>query len=147
MRTQLWLWRISRRAKGQGALDRGWLKRSCSFGKCLAFGQSQDRPFLVGGWIGRCKNGIKQKIPTATHGIYFSYQRGFLLITLPSGRKLAYVKPRIGQNRLSGVGDLMKGSTKKWQRIESYGPKFVENIVQAISRDILAEAMTRPGPV
>ena len=91
------------------------------------------------------KECIKQKIPTATHGIYFSYQRGFLLITLPSGRKLAYVKPRIGQNRFGGESVTYEGvgSTKKWQRIESYGPKFVENIVQAISRDILAEAMTR----
>ena len=91
------------------------------------------------------KECIKQKIPTATHGIYFSYQRGFLLITLPSGRKLAYVKPRIGENRFGGESVTYEGvgSTKKWQRIESYGPKFVENIVQAISRDILAEAMTR----
>lgn len=91
------------------------------------------------------KECIKQKIPTETHGIYFSYQSGFLFITLPSGRKLAYVKPRIGENRFGGESVTYEGvgGTKKWERIESYGPKFVENIVQAISRDILAEAMKR----
>lgn len=91
------------------------------------------------------KTCIKQKIPTATHGLYFAYQHGFLLITLPSGRKLAYLKPRIGQNRFGRESVTYEGvgATKKWQRLESYGPKFVENIVQAISRDILAEAMTR----
>lgn len=91
------------------------------------------------------KECVKQKIPTETHGIYFSYQSGFLFITLPSGRKLAYVKPRIGENRFGGESVTYEGvgGTKKWERIESYGPKFVENIVQAISRDILAESMTR----
>lgn len=108
----------------------------------------QANPNIVSFWwaVDRAvKTCIKQKIPTETHGLYFSYQRGFLLITLPSGRKLAYVKPRIGQNRFGGESVTYEGvgSTKKWQRIESYGPKFVENIVQGISRDILAEAMTR----
>ena len=66
-----------------------------------------------------------------------------LFITLPSGRQLAYVKPRIGENQFGGdcVTYMGVGGTKKWERQESYGPKFVENIVQAISRDILMYAM------
>jgi len=66
-----------------------------------------------------------------------------LFITLPSGRQLAYVKPRIGENRFGGhcVTYEGVGGTKKWERLESYGPKFVENIVQAIARDILCHAM------
>lgn len=66
-----------------------------------------------------------------------------LFITLPSGRQLAYVKPRIGENQFGGdcVTYMGVGGTKKWERLESYGPKFVENIVQAISRDILVYAM------
>ncbi|MGS0745910.1 DNA polymerase [Syntrophomonas erecta subsp. sporosyntropha] len=86
---------------------------------------------------------VKERSSTATHGIRFSYQSGMLFIILPSGRRLSYVKPRIGENRFrsdcityEGVG-----GTKKWERIDSYGPKFVENIVQAISRDILCYAM------
>lgn len=81
---------------------------------------------------------------TETHGIKFMYQKGMLFITLPSGRKLAYVKPRIEENRFGGESVTYEGigSNKKWERIESYGPKFVENIVQAISRDILCYAMS-----
>lgn len=88
---------------------------------------------------------VKKRITTQLGGLTFSYQSGILFIQLPSGRRLAYVKPRIEKNRFDrdevtyeGVGE-----SKKWQRIESYGPKFVENIVQAIARDILAEAMLR----
>ena len=70
-------------------------------------------------------------------------RKGMLFITLPSGRKLAYVKPRIGENRFGGesVTYMRIDATKHWSRIESCGPKFVENIVQAVSRDILAYAM------
>lgn len=66
-----------------------------------------------------------------------------LFITLPSGRSLVYVKPKIGTNRFGGQCITYEGvgSTKKWERIDSYGPKFVENIVQATSRDILCHAM------
>ena len=73
----------------------------------------------------------------------FYYKSGILFIRLPSGRDLAYVKPRIGENQFGGesITYMGVGSTKKWERIESYGPKFVENIVQAISRDILCNAM------
>jgi DNA polymerase len=86
---------------------------------------------------------VKQKTPTETHGIKFTYQSGMLFITLPSGRRLAYVKPLMGENVFGGESVIYEGvgGTKKWERIESYGPKFVENIVQAISRDILCHAL------
>lgn len=86
---------------------------------------------------------VKERTVTETHGIRFSYQSGMLFITLPSGRQLAYVKPRIGLNQFGSQCITYEGvgSTKKWERLESYGPKFVENIVQASSRDILCYAM------
>ena len=89
------------------------------------------------------KECIKKRMPTETHGIRFDYQSGMLFITLFSGRRLAYVKPRIGENQFGGesVTYMGVGGTKKWERLESYGPKFVENIVQAVSRDILCYAM------
>ena len=89
------------------------------------------------------KECIKKRVPTETHGIRFDYQSGMLFITLFSGRRLAYVKPRIGENRFGGESVTYMGvsGTKKWERLESYGPKFVENIVQAVSRDILCYAM------
>ena len=89
------------------------------------------------------KTTIKQRISTEVKGIKFSYKSGMLFITLPSGRRLSYVKPRIGENRFGGESITYEGigSTKKWERIESYGPKFVENIVQAVSRDLLCYAM------
>lgn len=91
------------------------------------------------------KTCITERTTTDTHGIRFQYQSGFLFIALPSGRRLAYVKPRIGENRFGGESVTYEGtaSMKKWDRIESYGPKFVENIVQATARDILAETMLR----
>jgi len=86
---------------------------------------------------------VRDRTVTETHGICFGYQSGMLFITLPSGRRLCYVKPRIGTNRFGSdcVTYEGVGGTKKWERIESYGPKFVENIVQAVSRDILAHTM------
>ena len=86
---------------------------------------------------------VRDRTMTETHGIRFGYQSGMLFITLPSGRRLSYVKPRIGTNQFGSdcVTYEGVGGTKKWERIESYGPKFVENIVQAISRDILSFAM------
>ena len=89
------------------------------------------------------KECIKMRAGTETHGICFDYQGGMLFITLFSGRRLAYVKPRIGENQFGGesVTYMGVGGTKKWERLESYGPKFVENIVQAVSRDILCYAM------
>lgn len=89
------------------------------------------------------KMAIKQRTSTETHGIKFIYQSGMLFIALPSGRRLCYVKPKIGENKFGGESVTYEGvgTNKKWERIESYGPKFVENIVQAISRDILCYAM------
>lgn len=89
------------------------------------------------------KESITKRIQTSTHGIIFNCQSGLLRITLPSGRKLTYVKPQIGVNKFGGESVTYEGigGTKKWERIESYGPKFVENIVQAIARDILVHAM------
>ncbi|MCD8299953.1 MAG: DNA polymerase [Clostridiales bacterium] len=86
---------------------------------------------------------VTQRIDTETHGIRFMYRSGLLMIELPSGRRLCYVKPRMGINRFGSesITYFGVGTTKKWERIESYGPKFVENIVQAISRDILMNAM------
>ena len=86
---------------------------------------------------------VSDKTATETHGIRFTCQSGMLFITLPSGRRLAYVKPRIGENQFGGSAITYMGTNaaKQWARLESYGPKFVENIVQAISRDILCYAM------
>ena len=89
------------------------------------------------------KKAVKERVPAQIHGIHFGVESGILFITLPSGRCLAYVKPRIGINQFGSdcVTYEGVGNTKKWERIESYGPKFVENIVQAISRDILCHAV------
>ena len=89
------------------------------------------------------KTAIRQKTVTETHGIKFAVKSGMLFIALPSCRNLAYVKPRIGENRFGGESVTYEGvgQTRRWERIESYGPKFVENIVQATSRDILVYAM------
>ncbi len=89
------------------------------------------------------KDCVKKRMATQTHGIKFEYKSGFLFIQLLSGRKIAYVKPRIGENKFGGESVTYEGvgTTKKWERLESYGPKFVENIVQAMARDILCFAM------
>ena len=105
-----------------------------------------SNPNIVQFWweVDRCvKDTIRQRRRSDTHGIRFDYESGMLFITLPSGRRLSYVKPRIGENKFGGESVTYEGvgATKKWERIESYGPKFVENIVQAISRDILCYAM------
>jgi len=86
---------------------------------------------------------VNDRTVTETHGIRFSYQSGMLFITLPSGRRLAYVKPRIGENQFGSPCVTYEGvgGTKKWERLDTYGPKLVENIVQATSRDILSYAM------
>ena len=89
------------------------------------------------------KDCIRQRVPTETHGLHFDYRSAMLFITLPSGRRLAYVKPRLGENQFGGESVTYMGvsGTKKWERLESYGPKFVENIVQGTARDILCYAM------
>jgi DNA polymerase len=82
---------------------------------------------------------VRDRTTAETHNIRFSYQSGMLFITLPSGRRLAYVKPRIGINQFGSdcVTYEGVGATKKWERLQSYGPKFVENIVQALSRPVI----------
>lgn len=89
------------------------------------------------------KTVVKLHTRTETHGIKFFWKSGMLFIKLPSGRTLSYVKPKIGENKFGGESVTYEGvgSTKKWERLESYGPKFVENIVQAVSRDLLMNAM------
>lgn len=89
------------------------------------------------------KTTVRQRLDTETHGIRFRYRSGMLFIVLPSGRQLCYVKPKMGTNKFGGDSVTYEGvgNTKTWERIESYGPKFTENIVQAISRDILMYAI------
>ncbi len=89
------------------------------------------------------KECVKTRRTTQTQGLRFEYQSNLLFITLPSGRRLAYVKPRMEENRFGGESITYMGisAKKKWERLESYGPKFVENIVQATARDILCHAM------
>lgn len=86
---------------------------------------------------------VKTHTTLETHGLTFQWKSGMLFIHLPSGRKLCYVKPRIGENKFGSESVTYEGvgATKKWDRLESYGPKFVENIVQAISRDLLMNSM------
>lgn len=89
------------------------------------------------------KTAIRKKTTTETHGLRFIYQSKILFIELPSKRRLAYVHPAIGENRFGGESVTYMGTStnKKWERIESYGPKFVENIVQAVARDLLMFSM------
>ena len=129
--------------KAMGALDMGLSEEEL---QPLVDSWRAANPNIVRFWweVDRCvKDTVKNRVPTETHGIRFRYQSGMLFIILPSGRQLSYVKPRMGENRFGGESVTYEGvgGTKKWERIESYGPKFVENIVQAISRDILAHSM------
>lgn len=103
-------------------------------------------PHIVDFWWqvdGAVKTAVKQRIPVWVNNIRFFCQSGMLFIELPSGRRLSYVKPRIGENQFGGESVTYEGigATKKWERLESYGPKFVENIVQGTARDILCYAM------
>lgn len=86
---------------------------------------------------------VRDKTETETHGIHFSYESGFLFIKLLSGRRLAYVKPRIGENRFGGDSITYEGigTGRKWERLETYSGKLVENIVQATARDLLFYSM------
>lgn len=88
---------------------------------------------------------VKERSKTSTHGIDFTYRSGMLFVTLPSGRNLVYVKPKLMINKFGREGLTYEGigATKKWERLETYGPKIVENIVQATSRDLLAEGILR----
>lgn len=88
---------------------------------------------------------VKERTQTRTHGISFTYKSGMLFITLPSGRDLVYVRPKLALNKFGREGLTYEGigTTKKWERIETYGPKIVENIVQATARDLLAHALLK----
>ena len=129
--------------KAMGALDMGLSEEEL---QPLVNMWRNSNPHIVNFWW-QVDNAVKTAIQMCTSekvgNITFTVKSGMLFITLPSGRKLAYVKPRIGMNQFGGESVTYMGidATKKWDRIESYGPKFVENIVQAISRDILAYAM------
>ena len=129
--------------KSMGALEMGLAEEEL---QPLVSAWRDSNPSITEFWWAvdhAVKECIKKRVPTETHGIRFDYQSGMLFITLFSGRRLAYVKPRIGENQFGGesVTYMGVGGTKKWERLESYGPKFVENIVQAVSRDILCYAM------
>jgi DNA polymerase bacteriophage-type len=129
--------------KAMGALDMGILEEE--LGNLVQSWRSAN-PNIVDFWWqvdGAVKTAIKQRVPVWVNNIRFSCQSGMLFIELPSGRRLSYVKPRIGENQFGGESVTYEGigATKKWERLESYGPKFVENIVQGISRDILCYAM------
>ena len=129
--------------KAMGALDMGLKEEEL---QPLVTAWRNSNPNIVKFWWAVDKavmKAITERTTTETHGLTFTCRSGMLFITLPSGRKLAYVKPRIGMNQFGGESVTYEGigATKKWERIESYGPKFVENIVQAISRDILCYAM------
>ena len=112
----------------------------------LVYAWRQANPKIVQFWwaVDRAvMDAVIRKTTTKTHGIVFSARNRMLFITLPSGRSLAYVRPKIGTNKFGGDCITYEGvgGTKKWERLDSYGPKFVENIIQATSRDILCYAM------
>lgn len=126
-----------------GALDQGLAEHDL---RPLVNAWRAANPNVVAFWWAVDRAAIKavrERTTTQTHGIKFSYQSGMLFIKLPSGRSLSYVKPRIELNQFGSDCVTYEGisGTKKWERIQSYGPKFVENIVQALSRDILCYAM------
>ena len=129
--------------KAMGALEAGMTEEEL---QPLVDSWRAANPNIVRFWwdVDRAvKDCIKQRVPTETHGLHFDYRSAMLFIALPSGRRMAYVKPRIGENQFGGESVTYMGvsGTKKWERLESYGPKFVENIVQGTARDILCYAM------
>ena len=129
--------------KSMGALDMGLTEEEL---QPLVNAWRDANPMITMLWwdIDRAvKTTVKQRIHTEVHCLKFDYKSGFLFMTLPSGRRLAYVKPRMGVNQFGSESVTYEGvgATKKWERLESYGPKFTENAVQAIARDILMYAM------
>ena len=129
--------------KAMGALEMGLTEDELP---PLVDAWRQSNPRIVQLWWDVDKaamKAVRERTTTDTHGIRFIYQSGMLFITLPSGRRLAYVKPRIGENKFGGQCITYEGvgGTKKWERLDSYGPKLVENIVQATARDLLSYAM------
>lgn len=129
--------------KAMGALEMGLQEEEL---KPLVDAWRTSNPMIVKLWWAvddAVMTVIRMKSSTETHGIRFTCQSGMLFITLPSGRQLSYVKPRIGENQFGSPAATYMGlsAARQWGRLESYGPKFVENIVQAISRDVLCYAM------
>lgn len=129
--------------KSMGALDMGLEEDEL---QPLVDMWREANPNIVKFWwdVDRAvKKAVKQRESSSIGSISFSYRSGMLFIGLPSGRSLSYVKPKMGVNQFGSESVAYEGvgATKKWERIESYGPKFVENIVQAISRDILMYAI------
>ena len=129
--------------KSMGALEMGLAEEEL---QPLVDAWRTSNPNIVQLWWdvdNAVKTTVRQRLDTETHGIRFRYRSGMLFIILPSGRQLCYVKPKMGTNKFGGESVTYEGvgSTKKGERIESYGPKFTENVVQAISRDILMYAM------
>lgn len=129
--------------KAMGALEMGLQEEEL---KPLVDAWRTANPMIVNLWWAvddAVMTVIRMKSSTETHGIRFTCQSGMLFITLPSGRQLSYVKPRIGENQFGSPAATYMGTNaaRQWDRLESYGPKFVENIVQAISRDVLCYAM------
>lgn len=129
--------------KAMGAIDMGLDEQEL---QPLVDSWRQANPNIVLFWWDvdkAVKSAVKFQEQTETHGLQFKATKGMLFITLPSGRKLAYVKPKISENQFGRESVTYEGTgtAKHWERLESYGPKFVENIVQAISRDILAYSM------
>ena len=129
--------------KAMGAIEMGLTEDELP---ALVDAWRQANPNIVKFWwdVDRAvMEAVKYKHTTRDYGLTFSCRSGMLFITLPSGRKLAYVKPKVGTNKFGGECITYEGvgGTKKWERLDSYGPKFVENIVQATARDILCYAM------
>lgn len=129
--------------KAMGALDMGLTENEL---QPLVDAWRSSNPMVTTLWwdVDRAvKQCVHEHVSVRTHNIVFTYKSGFLIITLPSKRCLYYVKPRVEENKYGGESVTYEGvgSTKKWERLESYGPKFVENITQAIARDILLYAM------
>ena len=129
--------------KAMGALEMGLTEDEL---QPLVDAWRESNPHIVQLWWdvdAAVKTVVSMHTTAETHGIKFSWRSGMMFIHLPSGRKLCYIKPRMGQNKFGGDAITYEGidATKKWSRLESYGPKFVENIVQAISRDLLMNAM------
>lgn len=129
--------------KSMGALEMGLTEEEL---QPLVNAWRNANPMITALWwdIDRAvKTTIREHIPTEVAGLKFTYESGFLFMRLPSGRRLAYVKPRMGINQFGSESVTYEGvgATKKWERLESYGPKFCENAIQAIARDILMYAM------
>lgn len=129
--------------KSMGALEMGLTEEEL---QPLVNAWRNANPMITALWWdidSEVKTTVREHIPTKVAGLKFTYESGFLFMRLPSGRRIAYVKPRMGINQFGSESVTYEcmGATKKWERLESYGPKFCENAIQAIARDILMYAM------